>query len=362
MAVEDDVRVVVTGATGNVGTSVVDALLADDEVTEVVGLARRPTDWHDDAVRWVPTDVLRDDLTPTFRGADAVVHLAWIFQPTHSPLKTWENNVHGSRRVFEAVAEAGVSALVHASSVGAYSPGPSDRPVDESWPTHAWPTAGYGREKSYVERLLDLFERDHPDVRVVRLRPGFIFQRPASEAQRRIFAGPFLPNALVRRSLIPVIPDVPGLRFQTLHARDAAEAYRLAVRSDVRGPFNVAADPVVDAAALASMFDARVIRVPRPVLRGAVAALWHLHVVPASPQLVDLFLSLPVMDTTRARTELGWEPTVDSLGALQVAIDGIRDAASGPTPPLQADAGGRARMGEVGSGLGETGGVTDDGR
>jgi nucleoside-diphosphate-sugar epimerase len=44
-------------------------------------------------------------------------------------------NVDGSARVFRAVADAGVRSLVYASSVGAYSRGPKDRLVDESWPT-----------------------------------------------------------------------------------------------------------------------------------------------------------------------------------------------------------------------------------
>lgn len=125
---------------------------------------------------FVQCDVARDDVRAIFSGADAVVHLAWIFQLTHDPAATWRNNVLGSIRVFDAVAEVGVPALVYASSVGAYSSGPATGRVDESWPTHAFPAAGYGREKSYVERLLDVFERDHPQVRVVRIRPGFSFK------------------------------------------------------------------------------------------------------------------------------------------------------------------------------------------
>ena len=80
-------------------------------------------------------------------------------------------------------------ALVYASSVGAYSPGPKDRAVDEGWPTHGWPGASYTREKAYLERVLDAFEARHPGVRVVRMRPGFIFKRESAHEQRRIFGG-----------------------------------------------------------------------------------------------------------------------------------------------------------------------------
>jgi nucleoside-diphosphate-sugar epimerase len=93
-------------------------------------------------------------------------------------VSTWQANAVGSSRVFEAAVAAGAGAIVHSSSVGAYSPG--DGMVDESWPTHSLPTAAYGREKAYAERLLDAVEARHPSVRVVRIRPAFVFQRRAA--------------------------------------------------------------------------------------------------------------------------------------------------------------------------------------
>jgi nucleoside-diphosphate-sugar epimerase len=347
-------RVVITGATGNVGTSLIEVLSSDSEVDAIVGVARRAPRWQPPKTTWVQADVAADDLVPHLRDADAVVHLAWIFQPTHDELETWNNNVLGSIRVFDAAAAAGVPTLVHASSVGAYSPGPKDRPVDESWPTHALAHAAYGREKSYLERVLDAFELRHPDMRVVRLRPGFIFKRQAASEQRRLFAGPLLPNQLVRPGLLPVVPDLPGLRFQALHSIDAAEAYRLALLRPVRGPFNLAADPVIDAGTLGELLGARPVKLPARPVRAAVAAAWRLHLVPASPMLVDLALSLPIMDSSRARSELGWEPSRTSLDALAEVIEGFRQGAGMETPPLDPDAGGKLRQQELATGVGET--------
>ena len=344
-------RVVVTGATGNVGTSLVDALLADPEVDEVVGIARRPPERPTPGVRHIPADLAEDDVTPHLRGADAVVHLAWLFQPTHSPMVTWRANVEGSQRLFVAVAAASVPALVHASSVGAYSPAPG-RIVDESWPTHSAPMAGYGREKAYVERLLDTFESQHPDTRVVRLRPGFIFKRAAATAQRRIFLGPFLPGSLARPGLLPVLPLPPELRFQALHSEDAAEAYRLAVRSDVRGPFNIAAEPVLGGREIAEVVGARYVPVPRPLVRAALAAAWHAHLVPADPKLLDLVLGLPLLDTTRAQTLLGWKARWSGTKALREMVEGLAGGAGGPTAPLAADSP-AGRRHEVATGVGE---------
>jgi UDP-glucose 4-epimerase len=345
-------RVVIVGATGNVGTSVIEALGEDPEVTSILGLARRLPRWRPQKTEWEALDVRSDDLVPHFRGADVVVHLAWLFQPTHDPVTTWRANALGSIRVFRAVAEAGVPALVYASSVGAYSPGPKDRAVDDGWPTHGWPTAGYTREKAYVERVLDTFERQHPERRVVRMRPGFIFKRESAAQQRRLFAGPLLPNRLVRPGLIPVVPDVPALRFQALHSADAARAYQSAITRDVRGAFNLAADPVVDAHRLAELLGARVVRVPTAALRGLLAAAWHAHLVPASPYLFDAVLRMPILDTTRARTELDWIPRHSAIDAIREVLDGFYEGAGMQTPPLDPDAGGSMRAREIATGVG----------
>src|SRR3954452_6881785 len=213
-------RVVVVGATGNVGTSTVAALAGDPAVEEIVGVARRKTERAFPKVRWVAADIRSSDLVEIFQGASVVIHLAWLIQPSRDRDELRSVNVDGSARLFRAVADAGVPALVYASSVGAYSPGPKDRRVDESWPTEGVATSFYGRDKGAVERLLDRFERERPDVRVVRLRPGLCFKHDAAAEIRRLFAGPLLPSPLVRPGLIPIVPDVPGLRFQAVHSDD----------------------------------------------------------------------------------------------------------------------------------------------
>ncbi|MGW6286299.1 NAD-dependent epimerase/dehydratase family protein [Streptomyces sp. NPDC055107] len=332
-------RVVVTGATGNVGTSVVRALAADPDIGSVLGLARRRPGLQIPKVAWDTVDLSRADsgdrLAGLVRGADAVVHLAWRFQPTHDPVVTWQSNVLGSRRVFEAVARSGVPALVHASSVGAYSPGPKDAPgVDEEWPTDGWPDAAYCREKAYLERALDTFELRHPQIRVVRMRPGFLFKETAAPEQRRIFAGRYAPGPLLRPDLLPFVPDLDGLRFQVLHTDDAADAYRLAVLRDVRGSFNLAAAPVIDARRLADLLGARIVRIPRAVVRTALSAAWRAHAVPASPHLFDAVLRLPVLDSGRAREVLGWQPTRGAVDALNAFLRGVREGTGEDTAPL----------------------------
>jgi nucleoside-diphosphate-sugar epimerase len=255
--------------------------------------------------------------------------------------------------VFRAAAEAGVPALVYASSIGAYAPGPKDRGVDESWPTTGIGSSFYSRHKAEVERLLDRFEQDHPETRVVRLRPGLIFKREAASGIRRLFAGPLLPNFLVHRRLIPVVPAHPRLVFQAVHSYDIGEAYRLAVvRDDARGAFNVAADPVLDPGELARTLGAKAVRVPAGLLRRGAALSFRLRLQPSEPGWVDMAFAVPVMDTTRAREELGWNPRWSSSDALLDLLAGMRDGAGLDTPPLEPGGAGPLRAREFATGVG----------
>ena len=342
-------KIVVTGASGNAGTSLLRALADEPAVDTVLGIARRVPELSLPKVEWASADVSRDELAPLFRGADAVVHLAWLIQPSRDQATLRATNVDGSRRVFAAPADAGVGTLVHASSIGAYSPGPKDRAVDESWPTAGIKTSFYSRHKAEVEQLLDVFEAEHPDVRAVRLRPALKFKREAASEIRRYFAGPLLPNPLLHPDRIPIVPDTPRLVFQAVHTDDVADAYRRAVVSDVRGAFNVAAEPVLDPDRLSELLGARKLPVSRRVLRAAAALTWRARLQPTPEGWLDMALLTPIMDVTHAREELGWTPRHGADEALRELLAGLHEGAGFPTAPLHA---GGSRLRELAQGVG----------
>jgi nucleoside-diphosphate-sugar epimerase len=345
------VRIVIVGATGNVGTSVLESLSGTGH--EVIAVARRRPARALPGAAFVPADIAKMELAPILRGADAVVHLAWLIQPGRDESVTRTVNVDGSERLFRAVVEAKVPLLVYASSVGAYSPGPKGEMVDESWPTDGIASSFYARHKAAVERILDHLEQEQPDLRVVRMRPALIFKRSAATEIRRLFAGPFLPGALLRPGLIPLVPDVERLRFQAVHSLDVGDAYRLAVTDpEARGAYNLAADPPIGTPELAELLHARPVRVPPAGLRAAAAATYRLHLQPSEPGWVDMALSVPLMDSARARTELGWSPRYSSLDALRELLEGMRAGADAPTPPLARETTGPARMRELLTGVG----------
>jgi nucleoside-diphosphate-sugar epimerase len=346
------IAVAVTGATGNVGSTLVPLLAADPAVGRIVAIARRRPELDLAKTEWHGADVASADLVSLFEGVDAVVHLAWRIQPSRDLNALWRTNVLGSQRVFDAAAEARVRALVVASSVGVYSPGPKDRRVDETWPRGGIRSSFYARHKAEQERRLDAVAASAPELRVVRLRPALTFKRDAAAGIRRLFLGPFFPGSLARSRLIPFVPSADGLAFQAVHTADVAEAYRLAIHSQAAGAFNIAAESVLDAAALAALAQARPVPVPAAVLRSAAGISWRLRLQPTPPGWVDMALGVPLMDCSRARAVLGWTPRVGADQALLELGAGLRAGAGAPTPPLAPDAGGPARIRELASGVG----------
>lgn len=340
-------RVVVTGASGNVGSQLLRQLQAHPSVSSVVGVARRPPTGEQDAVRWHALDIAVDDLRPVLRGADAVVHLAWLVQPAHHPDQMAWVNLRGTSQLLDAIHDERVPVLVHASSVGAYSPGPKQPRADESHPTGGVASSVYSRHKSQVEARLDSFGQSHPDVRIVRIRAGIVLQAPAGSELARYFLGPFIPQRLFRASRIPLVPRTAGLRIQAVHAHDLAAAYVTAVTTPVHGAFNIAAEPVLDADTIASAIGARSVPVAPAVLRAVLAAAWRARLLPTDPGWLDLARQTPLMDTTRARRELHWAPTISAVTALQQTLAGMSSGAGGPTAVLRPRATGLRRLTEI---------------
>jgi UDP-glucose 4-epimerase len=335
-------RVVIVGATGNAGTALLHRLRNETDL-ELAGIARRrpePTGVYRD-VDWHSVDVAgdraADRLAEVFRGADAVINLAWQIQPSHDTRRLFRTNVLGSHAVARAAVAAGVGLLVQASSVGVYSAGPKDAYVTEDYPRGGIPRSSYSRHKALVERMLDKIEAEHPLLRVVRVRPGLIFQREAGTEIARYFAGPLLPARVLRYQRIPVIPAHPRLRLQAVHADDVADAYARVLRADVRGAFNIAAAPVLDARVAAEVFRGVPIRVPAPVLAGAAALSWGLRLQPVDAGWIHLALKSPLMWCSRAADELGWRPQRDAVATLREMVAGIAERADASGPPLSGD-------------------------
>lgn len=325
-------RIAVTGATGNVGTAVLRRLL-EDGGHDLVGLARRVPDGPS-AVSWCSVDLTTDEaaaaLADAFAGADAVVHLAWGFQPSHDLDHLERLGVGGTRRVLQAARAAGVPHLVHLSSVGAYSPRADDQPVDEGWPTAGVPTSPYSRHKAAAERILDAAG---DDLLVTRLRPGIIGQRSAGSALLRYGVPGIVPARVL--GMLPVLPLDRGLRIPVVHADDVADAVARVLGRRPGGAFNLAASDPLRARDIADAFGARLAHVPSAAIRPLVSASWRLHLQQVDAGWLDLAFAVPLLDSGRAARELDWTPTHTAVETFAEVVDGMRTGASGPTPVLR---------------------------
>jgi len=339
-------KVVVLGASGNVGTAVLRALREADDVTEVVGVARRtprrtpPAPY--DVATWTSVDIGAYDgdavtrtLANAMDGAAAVIHLAWAIQPNHNRDRLRRTNILGTSRVLAAARAAGVDHMVVASSVGAYSPSHDDALHDETWPTKGIPSSEYSVDKADLEQLLNEHENDHPEVLITRLRPALIFQRDAGSEIMRYFFGRWVPASALSGHL-PLIGWPHNTRVQSLHADDVAQAYLGAVRVRPGGALNVAADDVLSGPQIAGLLSGgRYKEVPAPAVRAAVSAGWNARVLPVSPGWLDMAANITLMSTARARDVLGWAPRHTALETIAEVLDGMVEGAGTASPPLR---------------------------
>jgi UDP-glucose 4-epimerase len=327
-------RIVITGASGNVGTATLLALGAEGR-HELVGVSRRtpprvpPYSWAE----WAPIDIADLDapqrLQQVFAGADAVIHLAWLIQPSHDREAMRRSNQDGTAAVVDAAIAADVPHLVHQSSIGTYAPG-HGRTVDESWPATGIATSSYSVDKAAAERIVD---RAEEQLTLTRVRPALIFQDAAASEVARYFLGPLVPNRLVRRGLLRFAPFPDALTFQLIHADDVAAALQLIVEQQAPGAFNVAADPPIDRAAFRGIFGGVGPALPPKLLRAVAAATWRARLQPTEPGWLDMAANVPRLDTTRLRS-LGWSPTRDSREVLGRFVDAISRSAGRPGPLL----------------------------
>jgi UDP-glucose 4-epimerase len=338
-------KVAVTGASGNVGTALLRRLTAPGSgVAEVRGLARRqPPDVAPYAgVRWHLTDlgdVTSEDVLPEFLdGVDAVVHLSWALQPGRRPEQLRRVNVEGSRRVARAAAAAGVAHVVHMSSIGAYAPGAVGQRVTEDWPTTGVPSSQYSRDKAEAERAVREVMGRHPGTTLTVVRPTLVLQPEAGSEIGRYFLGPLLfeaarrlPGPVARRLPLPL----PGLAVSFVHADDVADALERMLDRRVPGPFNLAAEPLMDADALARALGTVRVPVPAFVLRTAVSAAFTAHVIPTEPGWLDMGIGLPALNTERARKLLDWTPVHPGDEVLAEFVAALGRGEGGPGPLLR---------------------------
>jgi nucleoside-diphosphate-sugar epimerase len=318
--------VAVTGPTGTFGFGLLPLLQADDRIGRVVGIARRPFD--PDEHGWTKMEYRQGDvrdvdaLTTAFRGADVVVHLAFLIVGGTRET-TRAINVEGTLNAFRAASAAGAKRFVYASSVAAYG-FHADNPVGmtEDWPTRPADRLFYAQEKAELEDLLRAEADQNPDVALYLLRPPVVLG-PHTIGGKDVLPGFLAPLAKrlqgrFRRLPVPVPALVPALPLQFVHEDDVGQALvQCVVAAGPPGAYNIAGDGVVSAVDVARELGFLPVPLPAGPAHRAARALSRLPLLPSFAEWVEAASHPAVMDTTRARQELGWTPRYSSLEALR---------------------------------------------
>ncbi|MGZ4508202.1 MAG: NAD-dependent epimerase/dehydratase family protein [Blastococcus sp.] len=322
--------VAVTGPTGTFGSGLIPLLQDDDRIARIIGIARRP---FDPAARgWTKMEYRQGDvrdpaaLEEAFRGADVVVHLAFLITGGATRETIRSINVDGTLNVFRAAAAAGVERFVYASSVAAYG-FHADNPerIPEDWPVRPAARLFYAQEKAELEHLLAAEAAEAPGVAVYLLRPPIVLgpnvlgakdvlPAPFADLGRRLLGRP-------RRLPVPIPLLAPEIPIQFIHEDDVGRALLLCiVAAGPPGAYNIAGSGIVTAADVVREFGGVPVRIPGGPVQAAARVMARLPFLPPAAEWVEAFSRPALMDTRKARDELGWEPEYSGLEALRATV------------------------------------------
>lgn len=324
------VTVAVTGPTGEIGISAVTALEREPAVDAIIGMARRPFD--PSSRGWLKTtyqqgDILdREAVDALVARADVVIHLAFIIMGSRD--ESARVNLQGTRNLFEAtVAAERPRRLVYTSSVAAYGYH-SDNPVPltEDVAPRGSAEHYYSEQKAACEALLADITKDSP-LEVFVLRPCIVAGPKATALADAMpwnqLPGPVRAVVKAVPVLKPVVPD-PGYPLQLVHHDDVATAIALAATAPAPpGVYNIAGDGVVTVADVARALGGRPVRVPAVAATAASAAISRVPRVPSMLEWLHTARTSMVMDTTKAKTQLGWRPLHSSAETLVALASGV---------------------------------------
>jgi nucleoside-diphosphate-sugar epimerase len=322
--------VAITGPTGTFGAGLVPLLQDDDRIGRIIGIARRP---FDPAERgWTKMEYRRGDvrdadaLREAFAGADAVVHLAFLITGNAPRRTTREINVEGTLNAFRAAAAAGAHRFVYASSVAAYG-WHADNPdlIPEDWPVRPASRLFYAQEKAELEDLLRAEAAGSAEPQLYLLRPPIVLgpnviggkdvlPGPLAPLGRRLFGRP-------RRLPVPVPAFVPEFPMQFVHEDDVGQALLLCiVGAGPPGAYNIAGEGIVTAVDVAREFGAVPVPLPAGPAELAARAVTRLPFLTPAGEWVEAATRPALMETTKARRDLGWRPRYTGLEALRATL------------------------------------------
>jgi nucleoside-diphosphate-sugar epimerase len=307
------VNVAVTGIAGYLGERLLALMDADPEVDRVVGIDVAEPMLGSPKLDFHQMDVRDNRLGKVLAGADVLAHLAFAFNPMHDEERMRAINVDGTANALDAADAAGVAKVVYPSSAAVYGAHPdNDFPLTEESPLRANPDFSYSAHKLETERLMAAFAEGHPDTVVTILRPAIVF-------------GAHVENFISRMMETPRLLTVQGYEppLQLVHEDDVATALEIAIRRDLNGAYNVAADGWLSASEVQEIAGKRRIDVPEAVAFTLTERLWRAHLTFAPPGALHYVMHPWVVDNAKLKAQ-GWKPSRGNREILKETVDAHR--------------------------------------
>jgi UDP-glucose 4-epimerase len=288
--------VLITGICGRLGQLLARRLHRRDRV---VGVDRRPFLGRPKDIVHHELDLRRSKTRDVFRSGDirAVVHLGVMHDPRASDKEHHSWNVVAFQKLLDYLDQYEVPKLVVLSSANVYGPQP-DNPqfLTEDAPLLGAQTFRSIRDLVELDMLAQGFFWKRPETETVILRPCHILGRVNNAPS----------NYLRLERPMSILGFDPMV--QVVHERDVVDALTRALDPGVRGIFNIRGPGEVPLSRLLQLLGRRSFPVPSPVARAALDRLWRYRLTSFPPPELDHIRYLCMVDDTRARNVLGYEP------------------------------------------------------
>ncbi len=299
--------VVITGICGRLGNRLARQLHRE---RPIIGVDRRPFKGRPKDIKHETIDIRRKKTRDIFRSQKvaAVVHMGIMHNPRSSAADHHTWNVVGFQKLLDYIAQYKVPKLIVLSGAAVYGPNP-DNPqfLTEDAPLMGSARFSELRDLIEVDMLAQSFFWKHPEVETVILRPCHILGS--------------VRNASSNYLRLPRIPTLLGFdpMVQVMHEDDVVRAMILALRPGIRGVFNLAGSAPSPLSRIIELTGRPQVAVPHPVAELALKRMWRFGVTSFPAPELDHIRYVCMVDTTRAREVLGFEPRHD----LKATVDAV---------------------------------------
>jgi UDP-glucose 4-epimerase len=325
-------RVVITGIADHWAIALARKLERDPDVDFIAGIDSERPAADLERTEFVEADIrspLLSRLIPAMEP-DTVVHCGIVWYPTASkPARALHDiNVIGSLQLLASCEKAPtIERVIVRGSAAIYGcEGASPAFFTEDMARRLPLRTRFQRDIGELENYFETFSRRRSDVVCTMLR----FQPEI---------GPGLRTPLARYLSLPVVPTQLGWdpRLQLVHADDATEALHAATKNPVRGPVNVAPTGSISLTRFLRLAGRPQVRIPQQFFGPALSRFGRqLGAGPVYNDALRLLRYGRGVDNTRLRTELGYEPRFDAVGAAMDFAEKSQGHSVVPVPGLSA--------------------------